>query len=763
MHRWIARFVASAVVLAAFQAKAAGDTADLDELAGRVAPVLQQARELDAQVQASGKDYLSAEEAMSRYQDNVYAFMVGDHRQSAEGFFGLVTTGALDGLGLSTDAEWYLAESLHELDNYITAEGRYRAIIEDRSHPFREDAVRRLLELFSESGNVEAFETFYQSYVVSGGISTTPAVRYAVAKSFFAQGRLEESVAEFGRIRPGPVDYAKAQYWLGALRVTQGDLNGAVSHFGAAADQSVDSVESRDVVDLAWLALGRIAYERGELQEALEHYNRVSVESTYTPDKYYELVWTSIRREEWKNALNSIDIFLLAYPDHEYAAQLQLIRGQLHMQIASRTDGFRRDDSYTAALGAFEAVVAAYAPVRDRFRSLSANESDPSSYLQEVVYLDAGGRDALPAFALSMMRADPELARAIDVFADLGTQERDLTSSERLVDELRTVFQVEGGLAHLARVQVDSALYRLKAVTLGLELLSAEEAFLLGGGAPSGRMDSVQSLGGALLELRSRVDVVSAEIESGRQQLNARSSSLTIALKAVVDGRSKVSELVSRIDQLKRSISVASGPDLDAAGRKLDATLGALSGARDELVGFETDLARLEAQGRGPRLVVDDSLRADIVELHTGYIGLRAGGGGSDGERIDRMFEDLERAHVLLDGVESSLDTVVASETERIRARFDMEVAEVRAQRDDLARTRHAGEAVSVNLTREGFGRLEGFFSENVLKADSGIIDVYWAQKLQTADEIDRVKRERTELLQELEARFTLIRQKIGE
>ena len=68
---------------------------------------------------------------------------------------------------------------------------------------------------------------------------------------------------------------------------------------------------------------------------------------------------------------------------------------------------------------------------------------------------------------------------------------------------------------------------------------------------------------------------------------------------------------------------------------------------------------------------------------------------------------------------------------------------------------------LSVNLTKSGFGRLEDFFAQSVLKADMGIVDVYWAQKLEVADQKERVKEEKQELLEDLDRRFRIIKQKL--
>ena len=44
-----------------------------------------------------------------------------------------------------------------------------------------------------------------------------------------------------------------------------------------------------------------------------------------------------------------------------------------------------------------------------------------------------------------------------------------------------------------------------------------------------------------------------------------------------------------------------------------------------------------------------------------------------------------------------------------------------------------------------------------------GIVDVYWSEQLEIADELDRMRKEREQQMAELERRFTLIREKMGE
>ena len=49
------------------------------------------------------------------------------------------------------------------------------------------------------------------------------------------------------------------------------------------------------------------------------------------------------------------------------------------------------------------------------------------------------------------------------------------------------------------------------------------------------------------------------------------------------------------------------------------------------------------------------------------------------------------------------------------------------------------------------------------MRADMGIVDVYWARKLQVSDKIDELNRERTDLLMDLEWRFETLYAKVKE
>ena len=152
---------------------AAGVESEIDTIDAAADDLAQKAALLEADTRPG--NYLDAEEAVVRFQDCLFLHLIGQNGPAAEGFFALVTTGALADAGMHRDAEWYLAESLVGLGNYQTAAARFQLIVDEQSHPFREDAVRRLLEIYAEMGDDRAFRQLYdQEIVPSADSAVTP-------------------------------------------------------------------------------------------------------------------------------------------------------------------------------------------------------------------------------------------------------------------------------------------------------------------------------------------------------------------------------------------------------------------------------------------------------------------------------------------------------------------------------------------------------------------------------------------------------------
>jgi tetratricopeptide (TPR) repeat protein len=696
--------------------------------------------------------------AVNRFQDSMFHHLIGEHEPAAEGFFALVTTGSLTDAGLHRDAEWYLAESLLGMRNYVTAEQRFQAIVDDMEHPFRADAVRRLLELYTEKGDVEGFRRLYDAEIVTGRVPSTPDIVYSLARSFYRQGDYAQAQGYFEQIEPGTEWHAKARYFIGVIAVAQERLDDAIAEFQRVAELSITSADGRRVHDLALLALGRIHYERGDYLQASIEYNRIGGDSEYEADKLYEVIWTSIKQKRFRDAINNIEIFLLAFPEHRYSAQLMLNQGHLAVQASD----------WSGALVSYEQVIVDYEPVRSRFASLADPQADSDETVAAVLDVNRPELEGgLPSYALAMMRADPELTRAVNVFADLDVQRADIEASEELVRELELAMGDAGGIQNLAQIRYDATVLRTEVLSAILDLLEGEEAWLtesdeaaalIAGEIGGRRRDLQAALQTGVAEITSMSDRM-AQYEQRLTSLQSQSDALTTAVE---EGQAEIDSLRAQLADnasLDRGTREQIEADLQAAEAELQ-TSSAEAAALDEQVATLRAPSVVRALAKAG--VDIDQLAADVRALVAEARAARPAGRSLQGDRYDAMHLQAARLESRLAKVVSSSVTTESNELGRIRKRFAAEKQAVATQRADYAASLDIAKDVSLQLTRAGFGRLEDFFAESVLKADMGIVDVYWAQKLEVADEIERVKTEKDALLTELQQRFKLIRQKIG-
>ncbi len=713
----------------------------LQSLAERAVELSERTAELEALARPGV--YLSPGEAEARFQEYLYQHLIGEHAPAAQGFYALVSTGVLQDAGLHRDAEWYLGESLLGLENYDSAAVQFRKVVQTGDHPFREDGVRRLLELYARAGDRDAFQDLYDTEIVQGRVAPSGLVTYTVAKGYYQQDDLPEANDFFSRVPEGDPWFTRARYFMGTIALRQRDHEAAKMHFERVADAPVGGPEHRRVQDLALLALGRLHYEEGDYDGAAPYYDRIPTDSAYQIDKLYELIWTSIRRERWQEALTTLEIFLLAYPDHHYSPQLVLLQGHLHIQ----------QEHWDDALRAYEQVVVDYAPVRQRFEELARPDVDAEAEVREVVEA-VDGAAQLPPYAVAMMRADKVLARAMGVFGDLAQERRDIQASERLVDELRSFLESKASVGPYEPLRMELLERRAEIVRARVALLRIHAGIVGDERSLDGLEDAATRAELPVREARQRLDTFerkvgarraeSADTRARREDLEAELEELE-ARRAMIAGSARAAEVDQQIATVQR--------ERDAMTHRLTAIDAALAAVEmpqvlDAVEPAMTDVVFFEVSARQASIVSS----ADPAKAN------------------DPRVATIEGADVLLvdayGRLGAALEATTAAETVdvvELRERFRREVGRLAELREAHARTLEIARGVSLELTRQGFARLGDLFAESLLKADMGIVDVFWARRLEVGDELSMLRRNRDEVVTGLERRFGLIRERLGD
>src|SRR5581483_10127745 len=176
-------------------------------------------------------------------------------------------------------------------------------------------------------------------------------IAYLRGRAYFDAGIFSGAEQSLGRVSPRSRFYSSALYLRGVMRVNKRDWTAAQDAFCAVADtKEGDSlrffIDGRyyNVRDLSRLALGRIAHEQGQYEDAFYHYFLIPSDSPKLPDALFEAAWSSLQRREYDLGARLIDEFLKAFPRSPRAFEARLLKATLEV----KTCRFR------AAEGGFE-------------------------------------------------------------------------------------------------------------------------------------------------------------------------------------------------------------------------------------------------------------------------------------------------------------------------------------------------------------------------------------------------------------------------
>jgi tetratricopeptide (TPR) repeat protein len=762
------RFAWMTLFALAFPANAATPAKELAGVTSRIGDVEGSLRALKEDF-SQRKGLLGSAEARMRYTEAVYYYLMSEYGKAARAFFTLVESGALEDKGLLADSEWFLGESLFEMGNFTLAEEAYQNIINQSfEHPLFADAVRRQLEVYGITGKADRFYSLYNSYVVTNRVKPNDLIVYTLAKSFYRQNDYLRAKSLFTDIQPESPLYAKSRYFLGTVRVVEKNLPGAISEFTTVTEISADDEKQLEVMELAHLALGRLYFETDQLDASSQHYQRISRGSKYFSEALYEMVWTYIKDESYNEALRAVEIFLLAFPEHQFTAELKLLQGNLHMKLSN----------YKQALDTYEAVVQEYSPIQIRLDQLALDTVQAERWFEKLTELDdATGYDTagLPAFAVEMLVNQRDFSRTKKTVEELTFQQEEILASEEMIAEIEAALggELEAlGSFRRAREQLEQVYGEV--LRLQIDMLGVKEQVLL---------ESLQ--GGAITALRP---------------LQARRQQLADAERRVSEISNKASDKLQVFDEQVRAVQSRAFRSYQEALRlrgEADALIDMLDNGSSPLWSehvprvrskVEKLKARVDAQIKSARSLQSDVARRTImapVEQSSGQVDTRRArnliqkelaalqgqferiekqvGGSTILDEWERSWERLSAIGVGAARVAESMDVLEASEIASVRSRLKVESMSVEAARSEVNGLGDEAEVLAVDVTKAGFAALEDVFGSQILRADIGIVDVYWNEKNLISEEIEQLQNTRKKREEALRARFDRLDQVMGE
>jgi len=672
------------------------------------------------------------------------------------------------------DALFLLAESLFKANDYLGARTRYRVIIERADQPayrpFVQRALGRLIEiaihvrdfdgvddLFARltqlpPSEVEAATNYFRAkYLYSVAIGEAESAKGEVTGGQIDQARLEQARLGFEAVGERSPYYAQARYFIGVIYLLRGQLAPAIGAFQRVGALRVDTEEQRRVVELSYLAIGRLNYELDQLDRAIEAYQRVPRNSPLFDTALYEIAWVYIRMGDSTRAERALEVLSVAVPDSQHIPDGKLLRGNLLL----------RDGHFRGATQVFGDVSGQFGPVREELDRVLTTHEDVPAYFRQLVRQNLDVFDVaafLPAQALRWAATEGEMQRAMNTLSDL-TQARQLVGETEQI-----VARLNGALASPNPVNVFADLrhQRERTITLRNRIartrrdLAAIEA-KANGQYRSAELDQVRERRRELERSLNGAPVKPEDIEKRAFGVSSQFSTVGKDLSRLeVD----LLGMEARITATERFIGATmSGRDPQA----MDAVRAELTTQKGAVVDYRKRIQDLEIQLETGRIQVgvddqdfkrEEAVRNEHASLVERERQILRSLGARPNERVDAGFASAATIEASIAQHDQRIDAIVGERVSEMRGVLDAEGAKLVGYRTQLTALEGESEEVVGGIALDNFRKVRQRFYDLVLRADVGIIDVSWAVREEHRMRAEVLTRERARSLKALEDEY---------
>ncbi len=520
----------------------------------------------------------------------------------------------------------------------------------------------------------------------------------------------------------------------------------AIEQFHKVTQLPADTDAHRHVIDLAWMAIGRLFYETENYLDAAEAYSHVDRGSPEFGDMLYELAWVYVRLGDNQRAQRALEVLSVTSPGSLHLADGSLLRADLML----------RSGMYERALELYESVRSEFDPMRQKVDTFLTNTTDPTVYYDRLVEEELDDdRSGIPSVVLTWVREAAEDDRVFGVIDDV-TRSRDLIKKSReLVRKLTAVLSsptrarafpdLKAGLEKSLGLLNKVALAR-RTLAMGLDSVSD---------APQpGETGTIRAERRALMQRLGWLPVTEGDFlrreSSGERQWNTVSQKLQ-GLTIEAD------KLAAMVNALRRVLADADkqGISRDAASRqRLSAELEAnerdLKTYKDRIAAYReaVEMGRVQIGFGDQRYADDDEVRTRFRQLLAREVQLAASG-QADGDTvayartIDGLLSKADAVEARVDGMRRDLEAKVKAGADELQRQVDAEAENIRVYADRLDTLDQNARLLVGEVAMKNFGLVRDRLKSIVLRADVGIVQQAWETREEQRFRVRDLQRER--------------------
>lgn len=712
-----------------------------------------------------------------RLREGEINFLLNDYLRAAIILFDVVDNPENRSHPRYDDAVFFLAESLRQLRNNSEARKYFEELLPRAQGDRLKDVVLALLKIANDTRHYEDVERYIDQLSRAGAV-TKPTVDYIHGKTIFQaangdRSQLDRAYRTFKGVPAGSDVGAEAAYYAGVVQVQLGKYAEAVPEFTEAAQRAGKSAEGRAVREMAYLSLGRVHFELGDVAKAVDAYQEVGRTSPAFSEMLFEVAWAHVkaakqseddaqRQTSLTRALRMAELLMASSPDSKLFPEARILEGNLQIKLGAPE----------SAYDTFQSIVDGYGGARTQLATLIATNPDPRQFFDQLVAADMHNltsTEILPPVAVTWAVDTTEMKQAVHVLGDMSTSEQYQREARELLDALSLAISGEQrynlftgiGDARAKAYGADNRLllaerrlvnleHKLMRPFLGPAELGSLDAHATRRRALEADMDALPQSGEQVeeagrqigeayraAERRSfrqsyqissmRAQIVAIDVWLGDNRAGLSADQVEMIKKRLAEARAEVAELEKEqasIASEMRTYGAVSGGD---AGR---AHAAALRAAYAEMIAGEAALMRSQ-RGRLP----------------VGLAGVPI--------KIDSNREEIARTHAELARLQQGLDEQIESKVAEVRDLIEVERRRLDGYQAEAEGLRTETDAMLGPVAIDTLRTVATQFKDIVLKADVGIIDVAWARKQGVTTKVAGLVRDQQARTQELEAEFS--------
>jgi len=680
------------------------------------------------------------------------------------------------------DASLLIGEAYMSTKQYLSARRHFREILDNGARSPYDGwvgkALSRLVDIALRTDDLPALDYVFERLSRLPSTDRTGSLAYARAKALYAKKDYAAAKAAVNVVPAGSPYTPQAQYLLGvvllkeALAATPAAPPAAAAaaaapgaagapapvappdaRFVQAIEQfrkvtriPATTPEQEHVVDLAWMAIGRLFYETNNYLDAVEAYSHVGRNSPEFSTTLYELAWVFVRLGDFSRAQRALEVLTITDPNNLELADGSLLRADLML----------RSGDFQNALNLYRNVREHFDPIRKSVDDFLASTSDPAVYYDKLTADEAtmATETKLPKVVLEWAREQAEDQHVFGMIDDV-TRSRDLVKrSRKLAVKLDAVLSVPTRAKAFPELRsgIQYSMSLMNKIAKARSTL-AEGMDDVAGDA-GGELQRIRSERRALQKRLGWLPVTDGDFlrreDSGDRQWNKVSQvlqSLTVEadkLAAIVNGLKRVlkdadqygvtADANSRA-RFKLEIE-ANERDLVTYNKRIEEYRDAIDNGR-AMIGFGDQ-----------RYVDDDDARKRFRELFAREVAMVAAGqdSGSAGDYAKGIQSLLGRADIdeqRLEAQRAKLEKQALEQAQALRSKIAAEVAALETYAQNLDGLDQQARLLVGEIAMKNFALVRDRVKNIVLRADVGIVQQAWEVREEQRVRVRNLQRER--------------------